>query len=363
MSAVADDADALVEVHDLRVQFRPRASGAFWRKSPVLRAVDGVSFSIAQGETLGLVGESGSGKSTTGRAILQLLKPHAGSVRFASTELTSLWRTRFGVSVWSEPLRQLRQQMQMIFQDPYASLNPRMTVEDIVSEPLRTFAPVTSSLRSREQVAELLAQVGLDPNYRRRYPHEFSGGQRQRIGIARALALRPRFIVCDEPISALDVSVQAQVLNLLIELRRSFGLTYLFIAHDLAAVRYIADRIAVMYLGGIVELARGEELCARPLHPYTRALIAAVPEPDPERERTRIRLPLRGEPPSPLHMPEGCSFHPRCPIAVDQCRHERPQLRRVQLARPARLPQLVNSEASSERLVACHLADSVSVAL
>ena len=361
MSVAAADANVLVEVRDLRVQFRPRATGAFWRKAPALRAVDGVSFSIARGETLGLVGESGCGKSTTGRAILQLLRPHAGSVRFESTELTSLWRTRFGVSVWSEPLRQLRQQMQMIFQDPYASLNPRMTVEDIVSEPLRTFTG-SSTTPNRERVAELLVQVGLDPNYRRRYPHEFSGGQRQRIGIARALALRPRFVVCDEPISALDVSVQAQVLNLLIELRRSFGLTYLFIAHDLAAVRYISDRIAVMYLGNIVELARGEDLCARPLHPYTRALIAAVPEPDPERERTRVRLPLRGEPPSPLHMPEGCSFHPRCPIAVEQCRHERPQLRRVDTARVARAAhtaQLVNTEASSERLVACHLAGSV----
>jgi oligopeptide transport system ATP-binding protein len=349
MSAAAADASALVEVRDLRVQFRLRASGSLFRKAPPLRAVDGVGFSIAKGETLGLVGESGCGKSTTGRAVLQLLRPHSGSVLFERTELTSLWRTRFGVSVWSEPLRQLRQKMQMIFQDPYASLNPRMTVEDIVSEPLRTFAP-SGALRTRERVAELLAQVGLDPNYLRRYPHEFSGGQRQRIGIARALALRPRFIVCDEPISALDVSIQAQVLNLLAELRRSFGLTYLFIAHDLAAVRYISDRIAVLYLGRFVEQGSAEELCAKPLHPYTRALIAAVPEPDPERERTRVRLPLRGEPPSPLHMPAGCSFHPRCPSAVERCRQERPQLRPV---------SLVNSEASSERLVACHLAESL----
>jgi oligopeptide transport system ATP-binding protein len=334
----------LLNVRDLSVQFHPRASGVLFRKRLTLRAVDAISFSVGEGETLGLVGESGCGKSTTGRAVLQLLQPNSGSVEFDGVELTTLWRKRLGTSVWSEPLRQLRQQMQMIFQDPYGSLNPRMTVEDIVSEPLRTFSGDSSSTSRASQMArvgELLEQVGLDSSYRRRYPHEFSGGQRQRIGIARALALRPRFIVCDEPISALDVSVQAQVLNLLIELKRAYGLTYLFIAHDMAAVRYISDRIAVMYLGAIVEQAGSEELCAQPLHPYTRALMAAVPVPNPQRERERVRLPLQGEPPSPLHIPAGCRFHPRCPSAVERCRHEAPLLRPVSTA--------------PNRYVACHL--------
>jgi oligopeptide/dipeptide ABC transporter ATP-binding protein len=234
----------------------------------------------------------------------------------------------------------------MIFQDPYASLNPRMTVEELVAEPLRTFpTAVISTIAS--QVNELLLQVGLDPRYRRRYPHEFSGGQRQRIGIARALALKPRFIVCDEPISALDVSIQAQILNLLVELRRSLGLTYLFIAHDLAAVRHLADRIAVMYLGQIVELGPSELLCARPLHPYTRALIASVPLADPARERARVYVPVRGDPPSALHPPSGCRFHPRCPIAIARCREEIPPLRSL--------------SSSPERRVACHLATDSTV--
>ncbi|MEY4576824.1 MAG: hypothetical protein RL701_1527 [Pseudomonadota bacterium] len=336
----ASEDQTLLEVRELSVHFHPHSSEGIFRKKHTLRAVDSVSFSIAKGETLGLVGESGCGKSTTGRAVLQLLQPTSGSVRFEGTELTNLWRKRFGTSVWSEPLRQLRRKMQMIFQDPYASLNPRMTVEDIVSEPLRTFSEARTTNLS-DQVTQLLVQVGLDPNYRLRYPHEFSGGQRQRIGIARALALRPQFIVCDEPISALDVSVQAQVLNLLVELRHTFGLTYLFIAHDLAAVRYISDRIAVMYLGAMVELAAADELCAEPLHPYTRALIAAVPVPNPERERARVRLPLQGDPPSPMSIPNGCRFHPRCPVAVDRCRHEAPALRPVSTA--------------PKRLVACHL--------
>jgi len=330
----------LVQVRGLSVQFHPRSGSGLFQKPQTLRAVDGVSLDIAAGETLGLVGESGCGKSTTGRAILQLLKPSGGSVRFEGVELTELWRTRFGASVWSDELRALRQKMQMIFQDPYASLNPRMTVEKIIAEPLRTFRR-GNRRELAEQVAELLRQVGLDPNYRRRYPHEFSGGQRQRIGIARALALRPNLVVCDEPISALDVSVQAQVLNLLAELRRTFGLTYLFIAHDLAAVRYISDRIAVMYLGAVVELADAEQLCAQPLHPYTRALIAAVPLADPRQERARVRLPLLGEPPSPLRVPSGCRFHPRCPSAIERCKHEAPVLRRV--------------TGSQTRFVACHL--------
>jgi oligopeptide transport system ATP-binding protein len=330
----------LLEVRDLAVHFPMRAQGLFARRPQPLRAVDGVSLSIARGETLGLVGESGCGKSTTGRAILQLLQPTAGSVRFADLELTQLWRKRFGTPVWSDQLRQLRRRMQMIFQDPYASLNPRMTVEELVAEPLRTFA-VAPPVQIRAQVQELLLQVGMDPRFRRRYPHEFSGGQRQRIGIARALALHPEFIVCDEPISALDVSIQAQILNLLAELRKRLGLTYLFIAHDLAAVRHISDRIAVMYLGSIVEIGSSQAVCAQPLHPYTRALIAAIPLPDPVAERARVRLPVVGEPPSPLHAPTGCRFHPRCPVAIARCVEHAPTL------------EPVSSDPS--RLVACHV--------
>jgi oligopeptide transport system ATP-binding protein len=319
------DARTLLEVNDLRVEFPVRTGGGLFRRSQTLHAVDGVSFSIAEGETLGLVGESGCGKSTTGRAVLQLLRPSAGEVTFEGRALTPLWRRRFGTPVWSESLRLLRREMQMIFQDPYASLNPRMTVEDIVAEPLRTFQTHPAA-QIAPRVAELLEQVGLDARLRKLYPHEFSGGQRQRIGIARAIALHPRFIVCDEPISALDVSIQAQILNLLMELRRTYGLTYLFIAHDLAAVRHISDRIAVMYLGKIVEVAGSAELCARPLHPYTQGLIAAVPVADPKRERSRTRLPMLGERPSPLRPPSGCRFHPRCPIAIDRCAHEAPKL-------------------------------------
>ena len=339
----------LIEVDDLRVEFPVREGGGFWRRSRALHAVDGVSFAIPQGETLGLVGESGCGKSTTGRAILQLLRPKAGEVTFDGLALTPLWERRFGAQVWSEKLRAMRREMQMIFQDPYASLNPRMTVEDIVAEPLRTF----QALRPPQivaRVSELLEQVGLDARFRKRYPHEFSGGQRQRIGIARAIALHPRFIVCDEPISALDVSIQAQILNLLMELRRSYGLTYLFIAHDLAAVRHISDRIAVMYLGKIVEIADSAELCARPLHPYTQGLIASVPVADPKRERSRARLPMLGELPSPMRPPSGCRFHPRCPIAIDRCARETPQLLRVH-------------EAPLTRFAACHRVDVASTTI
>lgn len=332
---------SLIDVRDLRVQFPVRTGGGFFRKAEQLHAVDGVSFTIAEGETLGLVGESGCGKSTTGRAVLQLLRPSSGSVTFAGRSLTELWQRRFGTPVWSESLRALRREMQMIFQDPYASLNPRMTVEDIVAEPLRTF-PILPAQQIVPRVMELLEQVGLDPRFRKRYPHEFSGGQRQRIGIARAIALKPRFIVCDEPISALDVSIQAQIMNLLVELRRTYGLTYLFIAHDLAAVRHISDRIAVMYLGKIVEIADSAELCAQPLHPYTRGLIASVPVADPKRERSRTRLPLLGELPSPLRPPSGCRFHPRCPIAIDRCSRDVPQLLQVQ-------------GAALTRFAACHV--------
>jgi len=332
--------EPLLDVRNLTVHFPVRRPGLFPRQPQLLRAVDGVSFSIARGETLGLVGESGCGKSTTGRAILQLLQPTAGSVRFGALELTSLWRRRFGAAVWSRELRELRRRMQMIFQDPYASLNPRMTVEDLVAEPLRTFR-VADAAQIRQQVRDLLAQVGMDPRFRRRYPHEFSGGQRQRIGIARALALRPEFIVCDEPISALDVSIQAQILNLLTELRRTFGLTYLFIAHDLAAVRHISDRIAVMYLGRIVETGPSEAVCSAPLHPYTRTLIAAIPLPNPAAERARVRLAVRGEPPSPLNPPSGCRFHPRCSLAIARCTSEEPQLEPL--------------AGEPERFVACHV--------
>jgi oligopeptide transport system ATP-binding protein len=318
----------LLEVRDLAVTFRVKPTKLFTREKLELHAVDGVNFQLARGKTLGLVGESGCGKSTTGRAILQFLEPRRGSVRFDGIELTSLWRKRFGARGWGRELRELRRRMQMIFQDPYGSLNPRMTVEDIVAEPLRTFR-VGDAAAIKKQVIELLIKVGMDPRYRARYPHEFSGGQRQRVGIARALALEPELVVCDEPISALDVSIQAQILNLLIELKRDLGLTYIFIAHDLAAVRQISDQIAVMYLGEIVEIGDRDLICDRPLHPYTRSLIQAVPLPDPVRERARVRLPVKGEVPSPLAPPSGCHFHPRCPIAVERCRVERPILRRV----------------------------------
>jgi oligopeptide/dipeptide ABC transporter ATP-binding protein len=315
------DTDALVSVRELAVRFPARGR-------TFVHAVDGLDLDVRRRETLGLVGESGCGKSTAGRAILQLIRPSAGRVTFDGRELTSLWRRRWGGPRWSDELRQLRSRMQMIFQDPYASLDPRMTVEEIVAEPLQIFGRGGAG-EQRRQVQDLLAQVGMDPQSLRRYPHEFSGGQRQRIGIARALALKPEFIVCDEPISALDVSIRAQVLNLLMDLQREHALTYLLIAHDIAAVRHVSDRIAVMYLGRIVELGPAPELCAAPLHPYTRALVAAVPLPDPaaERERARRHLPLIGEPPSPIDPPAGCRFHPRCPVAVERCRAESPALR------------------------------------
>jgi oligopeptide transport system ATP-binding protein len=330
--------DLLLTVEDLAVTFPVKSQHLFSREKLEIRAVDGVNLRLARGRTLGLVGESGCGKSTTGRAILQFIEPRRGSVRFDGIELTSLWRKRFGTRGWGRELRELRRRMQMIFQDPYGSLNPRMTVEDIVAEPLRTFR-LGDATQIRKRVIELLGRVGMDPRYRARYPHEFSGGQRQRVGIARALALNPELVICDEPISALDVSIQAQILNLLIELKRELGLTYVFIAHDLAAVRQISDQIAVMYLGEIVEIGERDSICDRPLHPYTRSLIQAVPVPDPVRERARVKLPLRGEVPSPLSPPSGCHFHPRCPIAIERCSIERPILRVV-----------------GDREVACHRA-------
>jgi len=291
----------IVEVDDLKVHF-PIRSGIFKTVAGSVKAVDGVSFEVRRGETLGLVGESGCGKSTIGRAMIRLREPTSGHVRFDGTDLGSLK---------SEQLRKMRRRMQIIFQDPYGSLDPRMTVGSIVSEPLETHGLATGQAK-RDRVAELLSMVGLDPKFVQRYPHEFSGGQRQRIGIARALAVEPEFIVCDEPISALDVSIQAQVLNLLADLRARLGLTYLFVAHDLSVVKHISDRVAVMYLGKIVEIGPPEELYSNPGHPYTRALLSAVPVPDPVLERKRRRVILKGDVPSPVNPPPGCRFHTRC---------------------------------------------------
>jgi len=307
----------LVRTEGLKVHF-PVDKGILWTKRRhTVYAVDGLDFEVRAGETLGLVGESGCGKSTTGRALLQLIRPTAGRVWFEEQEIT-------GLSV--DQLRPLRQRMQIIFQDPYASLNPRMTVGDIVGEPLHTHNLAGSKTEADTRVQGLMERVGLDPRFIRRYPHEFSGGQRQRIGIARALATRPKFIVCDEPISALDVSIQAQVMNLMRELQREMGLTYLFIAHDLSAVRHISDRIAVMYLGKLVEVGPARQITDSPQHPYTKALISAVPVPDPEVERTRERIVLSGDVPSPMEPPSGCSFHPRCPFVMDRCKREEPSL-------------------------------------
>jgi oligopeptide transport system ATP-binding protein len=320
----ADDSSPLVDVQDLRVYF-PIFSGFLQRRTGDVRAVDDVTFNIKRGETFGLVGESGCGKSTTGRAVIRLRNPTGGVVKFDGRDLMSLSR---------EELRRARRQMQIIFQDPYSSLNPRMTVNSIISEPLETH-DLGSKASRQERVAELLQLVGLNPNYRNRYPHEFSGGQRQRIGVARALAVEPEFIVCDEPISALDVSIQAQVLNLLVELRERFGLTYLFIAHDLSVVRHISDRVAVMYLGKMVEVGPPDILYAGPGHPYTRALLSAVPIPDPKTERKRKRVILTGDVPSPVNPPPGCRFHTRCWLyerlgRPEVCRTEEPPLRVIQ---------------------------------
>lgn len=301
--------DVLVKVKGLKMYFPITQGIIFQRRVGDIRAVDGISFNVRRRETLGLVGESGCGKSTTGRAILQLYRPTAGDVEFDGQSL---------VKMKGEPLRRMRRRMQMIFQDPYASLNPRMTVGNIIGEPLDVHN-IMSSRERRERVQELLQIVGLNPYFVNRYPHEFSGGQRQRIGVARALAVRPEFIVCDEPISALDVSIQAQIINLLEELQEEFGLTYLFIAHDLSVVRHISDRVAVMYLGKLVELTDRATLYENPLHPYTKALLSAVPIPDPVVEDQRRRTILKGEVPSPANPPSGCNFHTRCPSKLPVC--------------------------------------------
>ena len=300
--------EVLLKVENLVKHF-PIYRGVFQRQVGAVRAVDGVSFDVYKGETLGLVGESGCGKSTTGRTILQLYRPTSGSVHFGDADL---------VKLKGEELRKMRRKMQMIFQDPYASLNPRMTVSDIIGEPL-TVHNYGSAKEIQERVKQLLDLVRLSPAFAARYPHEFSGGQRQRIGVARALALQPSFIVCDEPISALDVSIQAQVVNLLEDLQGEFNLTYLFIAHDLSMVRHISDRVAVMYLGIIVELVEVKELYAHPLHPYTQALLSAVPVADPLVEATRHRIILEGDVPSPVNPPSGCRFRTRCPLAIEKC--------------------------------------------
>jgi oligopeptide transport system ATP-binding protein len=311
--------DHLLDVTGLKMYFPVNAGLFIQKKVADVKAVDGLSFHVKRGETLGLVGESGCGKSTTGRAILRLYKPTEGSVIFDGTEMTKLEGSE---------LRGFRRRMQMIFQDPYSSLNPRMNVSQIVAEPMVIHGLYKGTERS-DRVDYLLNAVGLNPYFAKRFPHEFSGGQRQRIGIARALAVEPDFMVCDEPVSALDVSIQAQIINLLEDLQSEFNLTYLFIAHDLAVVRHISDRVAVMYLGKMMELAQSLELYRNPLHPYTKALLSAVPITDPELERTRERIILTGDVPSPLRPPPGCVFNTRCPIVIDECRERVPEWREV----------------------------------
>ncbi len=310
------DSQPLIAIRDLKVHF-PLASGSLFRRSlKVVKAVDGVTLDIYPGETMGLVGESGCGKSTLGRTILRLIDPSAGQILFRGNDLAHLSKSA---------MREQRRHLQIIFQDPYASLNPRMTVSQIIGEPLETFQ-LAKGRAKQERVQELMEMVGLSARFLKRYPHEFSGGQRQRIGIARALAVDPTFIVADEPISALDVSIQAQIMNLLDRLRRQRKLTYLFISHDLRAIQHVSDRVAVMYLGKIVELADGKTVYKNPLMPYTKALISAVPVPDPKIEAKRRRIVLEGDVPSPINPPRGCRFHTRCPYAVEVCREIEPQL-------------------------------------
>ena len=315
--------EALLEVNQLRKFFN-------LGRGNILKAVNDVSFTIQRGETLGMVGESGCGKSTAGRTILRLYEPTQGQVRYNGTDI---YRVKRG------QMKALRREMQMIFQDPYASLNPRMTITDIIGEALDIHGLAGSRSARKKRVEDLLDLVGLNPDHATRYPHEFSGGQRQRIGIARALAVDPKFIICDEPISALDVSIQAQIVNLLQDLQKQFGLTYLFIAHDLSMVKHISDRVAVMYLGKMVELSDSESIYAEPLHPYTRALMSSIPVPDPEIEAQKERIVLSGELPSPIHPPSGCHFRTRCPLASERCAQAEPPFR----------------EAKPGHFVACHL--------
>jgi oligopeptide transport system ATP-binding protein len=318
----------LLEVRNLRKYF-PVRGGVLSRISDYVQAVDDVSFSIQKGETFGLVGESGCGKTTTGRAVLRLIEPDAGEIEFDGIDLRALG---------ARDLRKRRRDMQIIFQDPYASLNPRMPVRSIVGEPFAIHGTASGTEREH-RVAELLETVGLDPVVGNRYPHEFSGGQRQRIGIARALAMKPKLIVADEPVSALDVSIQAQIINLLADLQAQFGLTYLFISHGIPVIEHISNRIGVMYLGKLVEIGDSAEICLTPRHPYTQALLSAVPVPDPGRKRQRIIL--RGDVPTPINPPSGCRFHTRCPIVEDRCRTEEPPLIRI----------------GDGRLAACHFVD------
>jgi len=320
-SSASQHDDIILEVKDLKMHFP--VGGGFLSRKPMgyVKAVDGINFTVKRGETLGLVGESGCGKTTTGRCILQLYKPTSGQVIFDGQNLTSLK---------TKQMRAMRREMQVIFQDPYSSLNPRMTAGNIIGEPLIVHGLVSNKTEYREKVADLLTNVGLNPYMADRFPHEFSGGQRQRIGVARALSVSPKFIVADEPVSALDVSIQAQIINLLEDLQEQYNLTYLFIAHDLSVVRHISDRVGVMYLGHMVELAERNEIYRNPSHPYTKALLSAVPIPDPVLDAQRERVLLTGEVPSPLNPPSGCVFHPRCPVANDSCSQIVPELREVE---------------------------------
>ena len=324
----------LVDVRDLKMHFPLTRGIIFQRVIGYVRAVDGISFSIERGQTLGLVGESGSGKTTIGRTIVRLYKPTAGNILFDNKDLATLG---------GEELRHIRQRVQMIFQDPYASLNPRYTIGSLIAEPMHIFK-VASSREIRERTEELLRVVGLRTEYIDRYPHEFSGGQRQRIAVARALSINPEFVIADEPVSALDVSIRAQVLNLLQRLQQQFNLTYLFVSHDLSVVRHVADRIAVMYLGKIVELSDRDELYAAPKHPYTKALLSAVPIPDPQIEKRRQRIILSGDLPSPINIPAGCRFHTRCPMAQNICREIEP---------------VFEAKEGREHYAACHFSERV----
>jgi oligopeptide transport system ATP-binding protein len=326
--------EPLLRVDDLKVHFPVSSGGLFRKHAATIRAVDGVSFTVARGETLGLVGESGCGKSTTGLAIIRMNTPTAGRIWFEGQDITHYDKAQ---------MRPLRRRMQMVYQDPYGSLDPRMKVRDIVGEPLVVHGLADDRRAYDERVASLMRTVGLLPDMADRYPHEFSGGQRQRVGIARALALEPSLIVCDEPVSALDVSIQAQVVNVFVELQQRLGLTYLFIAHDLAVVRHVSDRIAVMYLGRIVEIATRDALYKSALHPYTQALLDVVPVADPVVEATRQRRVVAGEVPSPMNPPRGCRFHTRCPHAFERCRRDDPPLR----------------DLGNGRAVACHLQDGI----